>query len=47
MRKVRMAGGRLALCRLTPTMLGIMQSSYLAEIIPIYVDEQVAVRSFA
>jgi anti-anti-sigma factor len=47
MRKVRQAGGRLAMCKLTPTMDEIMQACYLAEIIPIYADEQEAVASFA
>ncbi len=47
MRKVRQAGGRLTMCKLTPLMDEIMQTCYLAEIIPIYADEQEAVQSFA
>ncbi len=47
MRQVRKAGGRLALCKLTPTMLEILQMCFAAEIIPIYDDEQEALRSFA
>jgi len=47
MRKVRQAGGKLAMCKLTPLMDEIMRMSYLAEIIPIYADEQEAVQSFA
>jgi anti-sigma B factor antagonist len=46
-RKVRLAGGRLTLCKLTRTMGEIMEMTHLAEIVPIYGDEQEAVRSFA
>jgi anti-anti-sigma factor len=46
-RKVRMAGGRLALCKLSRTMAGIMDMTHMAEFVPIYADEQEAVRSFA
>ena len=47
MRKVRQAGGRLALCKLTPMTLEILQMCFAAEIIPIYDDEQGALRAFA
>jgi anti-anti-sigma factor len=46
-RKVRLAGGRLALCKLSRTMAEIMDITHMAEFVPIYGDEQEAVRSFA
>lgn len=45
--KVRRAGGRLAMCKLAATIFDLMQMTHLDEIVPIYGDEQDAVRSFA
>jgi anti-anti-sigma factor len=44
--KVRAAGGRLALCKVTRPMEGLLRQSYLTDILFIYENEQEAVRSF-
>jgi anti-anti-sigma factor len=46
MRKARSAGGRLALCKVTPTVQELLRVSMLADILLSYNDEQEAVRSF-
>jgi anti-sigma B factor antagonist len=45
--KVRQAGGRLAVCKVGRTIFDLMQMTHLNEIVPIYGDEQDALRSFA
>jgi anti-sigma B factor antagonist len=45
--KVRRAGGRLAVCKLGRTIFELMQMTHLDEVVPIYGDQQEAVRSFA
>ena len=47
MRKVRSAGGRLTLCKVTRTLQELLRVSRLADILLSYDDEQEAVRSFA
>jgi anti-anti-sigma factor len=47
MRKVHVAGGRLALCKVTRTVQELLQTTHLADILFSYDDEQEAVRSFA
>ena len=44
--KVQRAGGRLALCKLERPIFDLMQMTHMDEIVPIYGDEQDAVRSF-
>jgi anti-anti-sigma regulatory factor len=46
MRKARSAGGRLALCKVTPTVQELLRVSMLADVLVSYDDEQEAVRSF-
>jgi anti-anti-sigma factor len=45
-RKVQAAGGRLALCHLSATVQGILESTRLNQLFPIYATEQEAVESF-
>ena len=45
--KAQRAGGRLALCKLERPIFDLMQMTHMDEIVPIYGDEQDAVRSFA
>jgi anti-anti-sigma factor len=44
--QARAAGGKLAVCRVTRTIEELLQITHLADILPIYADEQEAVRSF-
>jgi anti-anti-sigma factor len=44
--KARKSGGRLVLCQPRQTVEEIFRVSQLAEILPIYADEQEAIRSF-
>jgi anti-anti-sigma factor len=46
LRKVRAAGGRLALCKVHPTIAGVLQTARLADVLLSYADEQDAIRSF-
>jgi anti-anti-sigma factor len=46
LRKARSAGGRLAVCKLTRSLQSLLEVTHLADIIPVYADEQEAVRSF-
>jgi anti-sigma B factor antagonist len=45
-RKVQSAGGRLALCRLSPATDELLEIMHLKQVIPGYDDEQEALRSF-
>jgi anti-anti-sigma factor len=47
LRKVRSAGGGLALCKVHRTIEGLLQTARLADILLTYNDEQEAIRSFA
>jgi anti-anti-sigma factor len=47
MHKVRSAGGRLVLCRVTRNIEELLQVTHLADLLLVYGDEQEAVRSFA
>ena len=47
LRKTRAVEGRLALCHITRTVNELLRVSHLADILPIYAEEQDAVRSFA
>ena len=44
--QARAAGGRLTVCRVSRTVGELLQVTHLADILPIYADEQEAVRSF-
>ena len=46
LRKARSAGGRLAVCKLTRSLQSLLEVTHLADIIPVYADEQEAVGSF-
>jgi len=46
-RKTRAAGGRLVLCRVARTMEEVLRMAHLTDLLPLYGDEQEAVRSFA
>jgi anti-anti-sigma factor len=46
-RKVRSAGGRLVVCKLTRTLEAMLHMTHLADLLLSYEDEQEAVRSFA
>jgi anti-anti-sigma factor len=45
MRKVKSAGGQLVVCKLNRPLESMLQVTHLADIIPVYNDEQEAVRS--
>jgi anti-anti-sigma factor len=45
-RRLEAAGGRLALCEVTPPLREILQVLKLTDVFPIYDDEQQAVQSF-
>src|SRR5262245_2034823 len=47
MRKVRSAGGRLVVCKVTRRIEELLQVTHLADLLLVYADEQEAVRSFA
>jgi anti-anti-sigma factor len=47
MRKVRSAGGRLVLCKVSQRLEELLQTTHLADLLLTYDDEQAAVRSFA
>ncbi len=42
----RKGRGRLALCRLTPAVERTLEATHLADVLPIFGDEEAAVRSF-
>jgi anti-anti-sigma factor len=42
----RKGRGRLALCRLSPTVDRLLEATHLAEVVPLFADEEAAVRSF-
>jgi anti-anti-sigma factor len=42
----RKGQGRLALCRLTPTLDRALEATHLADVLPVFEDEGAAVRSF-
>lgn len=44
--RTRSAGGKLTVCRVSRTVEELLQLTHLADILPIYADEQEAVRSF-
>jgi anti-anti-sigma factor len=46
-RQAQAAGGRLALCNLSPTVAQTLDSMALTDLFSIHADEQEAVRSFA
>jgi anti-anti-sigma factor len=46
-RRTQAGGGRLALCHLTPTVAGILDTTRLTPLFHIYADEREAVASFA
>jgi anti-anti-sigma factor len=46
MNKVRSAGGRLALCKVTPTVEELLRVTHVGDVLLTYADEQEAVRSF-
>jgi anti-anti-sigma factor len=46
MRKVRAAGGRLALCKVNRTIEQVLHTARLADVLLSYEDEQEAIRSF-
>ena len=43
----RKGRGRLALCRLTPTLDRVLEATHLADVLPVFGDEGAAVRAFA
>ena len=45
-RKVQSAGGRLALCQLSSATDEVLEIMHLKQVIPVYDDEQEALRSF-
>ena len=45
-RKVQSAGGRLALCHLSPATDEVLEVMHLKQVIPAYADEEEALRSF-
>jgi anti-anti-sigma factor len=46
-RKVQVAGGRLALCSLTPGVQEVLETTHLDDLFSIYVTEQGALSSFS
>src|SRR5262249_30772108 len=44
--KTRSAGGKLTACRASRTMQELFQVTHIADILPLYAEEQEAVRSF-
>jgi len=45
--KARAAGGRVVLCKVARSMEELLQTTHLADLLPLYADESEAVRSFA
>jgi anti-sigma B factor antagonist len=46
-RKVQAAGGRLALCQLSPAVAETLEATHLADLFDVYATEDDALRSFA